>query len=464
MAAVSGGILIEVSPGEKRAAIVDDDGRLVELLIERMDRPAMEGGIHLGRVTRVEASLNGAFVALAGGQDGFLRRSKGVHEGQPVVVQVTREASGGKGPTLTDRPSIVGRYLALTPTRTDVTYSARLGSGRRRAQLEALTPRLQADTGFGFAMRAAAVSAADEDMIAEAARLREDWSRVEEAAEKQKAPVALAPPPGLIARVLRDREGSQVVIDDPLAFRKAEALTGDRMPGWRGLLQRHDGATPLFEAYGVAEDIDAVCDRIVTLPDGIRLTVDPLEALTAIDVDSGAGGRRTSDDAILRVNRAALVEVARQVRVRNLSGLIVVDFLNMRRKGVRSEFLQAARRAFRGDPVQVDVMGLTAAGLLELTRRRIAPPLHDLLTIRANARPSAEASACAALRAVLRLTGPGRPAVIAAPAVIDALQGPLSAARAEVDRRMGQKVMLRAEGSRRDWDVALQRANPGEEA
>ena len=136
----------------------------------------------------------------------------------------------------------------------------------------------------------------------------------------------------------------------------------------------------------------------------------------------------------------------------------------MRRKGVRSEFLQAARRAFRGDPVQVDVMGLTTAGLLELTRRRIAPPLHEVLTTRASARPSAEASACAALRAVLRLTGPGRPAVIAAPAVIEVLQGPLAAARAEVDRRMGQKVMLRAEGSRRDWDVALQRANPGEEA
>lgn len=452
---MSGGILIEVSPGETRGAIVDDNGRLVELLIERMNRPSLEGGIHLGRVTRVEASLNGAFVALADGQDGFLRRSKGLHEGQSVLVQVTREASGGKGPTLSDRPSMVGRYLALTPMRSDVTYSARLGNGRRRAQLETLVSRLQVEEGF--ALRAAAVDVEDDDIVAELARLQDDWREIQDAAAARETPARLAPPPDLIARVLRDQEAGQVVIDDPLAFRKAEALASEHMPGWRGLLQRHDDATPLFEAYGLAEEVEAVCERTVILPDGIRLTIDPLEALTAIDVDSGAGGRRTADDAILRVNRAALGEVARQVRLRNLSGLIVVDFLNMRRKNVRSEFLQAARRAFRGDPVQVDVMGLTAAGLLELTRRRIAPPLHELLTARPSAGPTAAASACAALRAVLRLTGPGSPVLVAAPEIIDLLEGPLAAARAEVDRRMGQPVALRAEKMARQWDVKLER-------
>jgi len=452
---VSGGILIEISPGETRAAIIDDNGRLVELLIERMDRPALEGGIHLGRVTRVEASLNGAFVALADGQDGFLRRSKGLHEGQSVLVQVTREASGGKGPTLSDRLSIVGRYLALTPMRSDVTYSARLGNGRRRAQLEALMSRLQVDEGL--ALRAAAVDAEDDDIVAELARLRAGWSDLQDAAAAQDAPVRLTPPPDLIARVLRDQKAGQVVIDDPLAFRKAEALAGAHIPGWRGLLQRHDDATPLFESYGFAEEVEAVCERTVILPDGIRLTIDPLEALTAIDVDSGAGGRRTADDAILRVNRAALGEVARQVRLRNLSGLIVVDFLNMRRKTVRSEFLQAARRAFRGDSTQVDVMGLTAAGLLELTRRRIAPPLHELLTARPSARPTVAASACAALRAVLRLTGAGRPVLVAAPEIIDLLEGPLAAARADVDRRMGQPVTLRADKTARHWDAMLEK-------
>ena len=140
MGAVSGGILIEVSPGETRAAFVDGDGRLVELQIERIDRPPLEGGIHLGRVTRVEPSLNGAFVALAEGQDGFLRRAKGLHEGQAVVVQVTREPSGGKGPTVTGRPTLLGRYVALTPGGSGASTSKRLGSGRRRAQLAPTGP------------------------------------------------------------------------------------------------------------------------------------------------------------------------------------------------------------------------------------------------------------------------------------------------------------------------------------
>ena len=458
MAAVSGGILIEVSPGETRAAIVDGDDRLVELLIERVDRPPLEGGIHLGRVTRIETSLNGAFVALANGLDGFLRRAKGVHEGQSVVVQVTREPSGGKGVTLTDRPTLLGRYLTLVPDRNDVTYSRSLGSGRRRAQLEGLANRIRAEAGHGLAFRAAAAFAKDEEIAAEAVRQREEWNAVQGSIDRGQATVCLVEAPDLLTRVLRDRSGGQVVIDNPLSFRTAESFVQTRVPDWHGLLRRHDDQIPLFEAYGIAETVDGVCDRIVTLPGGLRLIFDSVEAMTVIDVDSGSGGRRAADDAILRVNRVALSEVVRQVRLRNLSGLIVIDFLNMRKKQVRSQFLQAARKAFRDDPMQVDVLGLTAAGLLELTRRRAAPPLHDLLIETGVGQPAGDASACAALRAVLRLTGPGTPVIAAPSPVIRALEGPLVAARNEVDRRMGQNVQLRIDALRFPWDVLLERA------
>ena len=458
MGAVSGGILIEVSPGETRAAFVDGDGRLVELQIERIDRPPLEGGIHLGRVTRVEPSLNGAFVALAEGQDGFLRRAKGLHEGQAVVVQVTREPSGGKGPTVTGRPTLLGRYVALTPGGSGASTSKRLGSGRRRAQLEALAERICAEGEGGLALRGAAAFAEDHEIAAEAARLREEWRSIEEMASQCEAPAYLVRPPDLPTRVLRDGEGGRAIIDNPLSFRTAETLVQERMPDWRGFLQRHDERTPLFEAYGIAEEVDGICDRTVTMPDGLRLTIDPVEAMTVIDVDSGAGGRRTADDAILKVNRAALSEVARQVRMRNLSGLIVVDFLNMRKKTVRSQFLQAARRAFRDDPVQVDVLGLTAAGLLELTRRRTTPPLHERLVEHQGGRPTAAASACAALREVLRLTGPGKPVVTADPPVLSALEGPLKAATEEVERRMGQNLIRRPAESGESWSVMLEKA------
>lgn len=450
-------ILFEVSPGETRAAIVDADGNLLELLVERVDRPEQEGGIHLGRVTKVEPSLGGAFVALGVGEDGFLRRSKGLHEGQAIIVQVTREASGMKGPTVTDKPSMVGRYLALTPSRSDTTYSARLGNGRRRAEIEALEGRLIEAAGAGVAVRAAAAYASDDEMLAEAARLSKEWAAIETAASENKAPSLLGPPPGLIVRILRDREGGEVVIDDPRVSRDIETMVRDRMPDRRGTINRHDGLTPLFEAQGVAEAVDGVCDRIVTLPRGARLIIDPVEALTAIDVDSGAGGKRTSDDAILRTNMAVLPEVARQIRLRNLSGLIVIDFISMQRKAVRAQFMQSARRAFRHDPMQVDVMGMTAAGLLELTRRRSSAPLHDLLMRRESAVPTAASSSCAALRAVLRLTGPGRPVIVAAPAIVAALEGAMANARAEVDRRMGQPVELRADGTRKGWEAMLER-------
>ena len=450
-------ILFEVSPGETRAAIVDADGNLLELLVERIDRPEQEGGIHLGRVTKVEPSLGGAFIALGAGEDGFLRRSKGLHEGQSIIVQVTRETSGMKGPTVTDKPSMVGRYLALTPSRSDTTYSGRLGSGRRRAEIEALEDRLNEAAGAGVAVRASAAYASDDEILAEAARLAKEWAAIEAAASENRVPSVLAPPPGLIARILRDREGGEVVIDDPRVSRDIETMVRDRMPDRRGTIRRHDGRRPLFEAQGIAEAVEGVCDRIVTLPRGARLIIDPVEALTAIDVDSGAGGKRAADDAILRTNLAVLPEVARQIRLRNLSGLIVIDFISMRRKAIRAQFMQSARRAFRHDPMQVDVMGMTAAGLLELTRRRGGAPLHDLLVRRAAASPVAATASCAALRAILRLTGPGRPVIVAAPTIIAALEGPLAAARAEVDRRMGQPIELRADALRRDWEAILER-------
>lgn len=457
MEIVSGGILIEVSPGETRAAILDDSGRLIELLIERKDRPSVEGGIYCGRVRRIEQALNGAFVDFGSGQDGFLRRAKGMHEGQQVVVQVQRDAGGGKGATLTDRVSLVGRYLSLTPGRSDISFSRRLGSGRRRAQLERLAERVRSETEHGFALRAAAAFAEDDAIVEEGKRLDADWDALQAAAASAQAPACLMQSPDLLARALRDQEGDRVVIDDPVAHREAEKLVLDRMPDWRGRVERHGGDTPLLESYGVAEEVDGVCDRVHTMPDGIRLTFDPVEALTVIDVDSGAGGRRSSDDAILRVNRAALAEAARQVRLRNLSGLIVVDFLNMRRKTVRSQFLQAARQAFRDDPVQVDVLGLTTAGLLELTRRRSTLPLHEILTESGGARPSAAASACAALRAVLRLKGPGKPVISGSQRVLSVLEGPLAAAHADAGRRMGQAITLRTVATGPDWDVTLER-------
>ncbi len=446
--------LIEVSPGETRAATVGEDGRLVEFQIERIDRPSLIGGVYRGRVTRVESGLGGAFVAIGAACDGFLRPGKGLHEGQAVTVQVIRDAAGTKGPALTARVALTGRYVGWTPGRPGTVFSPRLGGGRRRAELEALAPGLILD-GEGISIRAAALWVDDEAVTAEVARLRREWAVLDKAARDAEVLAALVAPPSLIERVLRDGDAGDIVIDDRVAYRLANAAIAATMPDRAGALYRHDAKEPIFEAHGIADDVAALGDRIVTVPRGPRLTFDATEALMAIDVDSASGGRGTSEDAILKTNITALSEIARQIRLRNLSGLIVIDFISMRRRASNTRLLQAARKAFRRDRQQIDVLGVTGAGLLEVTRRRRAPPIDSYLLQRGPARQTPAAAACAILRDAVRVSGGEMPEVHAAPDIVAALLGPFSDALAQVNRRLGQEMSLNPVPGKTDWEITI---------
>jgi len=457
MAAMNGSrTLIEVSPGETRAATIDRDGRLIEFQIARIDRPSLIGGVYRGRVTRVEPGLGGAFVAIGADRDGFLPQAKGLHEGQAMTLQVIRDADGAKGPALTRRVALRGRYAEWTPARPGVVFSPGLGGGRRRAELAALAPGLVQD-GEGIRIHAAAARVDDDAVAREVARLRQDWATLDAAARDAEAPATLVEPPSLIATILRDSDSGDVTVDDRGAYRRAETLITATMPDRQGGLHRHDAREPIFEAHGIADDVAALCERIVSIPRGVRLTFDTTEALTAIDVDSAAGGRGASDDAILKTNIAALSEIVRQIRLRNLSGLIVIDFISMRRRTSNTRLVQAARKAFRHDPQQVDVLGLTGAGLLEVTRRRGAPPLDRYLLQRGPARPPPAASACAILRDAARAGGGAMPEVHAAPEIIAALQGPFSDALEQLNRRLGQAVILNSIPGKVDWEVTSHR-------
>jgi Rne/Rng family ribonuclease len=444
--------LIEVSPGETRAATVDQ--RLVEFQIVRIDRPSLIGGIYRGRVTRVEAGLGGAFVAIGAAREGFLRHGKGLHEGQAITVQVIRDADGTKGPALNARVVLTGRYVGWTPGRPGIVYSPRLGSGRRRAELEALAPGLVSDAE-GISIRAAAARVEDDVVVAEISRLRGEWAALESAAKDAASPATLIEPLSLIARILRDGNDDAVVIDDRASHRDAQTMIAATMPD--RVLHRHDAKEPIFDAYGIADEVATVSSRIVSVPRGARLTFDATEALMAIDVDSAAGGRGIAEDAILRTNIDALAEVARQVRLRNLSGLIVIDFISMRRRASNTRLLQAAKKAFRRDPQQVDVLGISAAGLLEVTRRRHAPPLDSYLLERGPAQPTPESAACDILREALRSAGGTMPQVDAAPDIIAALQGPFGDALAQVNRRLGQELTLHPVPGKVGWKMTMQR-------
>ena len=438
-------IFIEVSPGETRVAFVDRTGRLTELLVERVNRPSLMEGIYLGRVAKIEKGLGAAFVDIGTGDAAFLDRATGLHEGQSIVVQVMRDAAGGKPPALRRRIALAGRYLVFTPGGQGISVPHGAGSTQERDAIEARLAAVAQDSE-GWAIRSVTIASAEFDLQGEADRLRQRWTEIVADSQRLNAPATLVEAPPLLAQVLRNRVvEDEVVIDDRAAYLAIKRLISAEMPDLAGRVHFHDATTPIFEVTGIEEQIETALDRVVPVARGGRMTFDATEAMTVVDVDmGGAGARQKSDDAIVSLNMAAAVELAYQTRLRNLAGLIVVDFITMRGKGQRRNLVEAQRRAFRGSRVPVDVLGMTAAGLVEITRRRDGPTLAEFMAQppATGSFPSSEALACAALRATLRTTGSGKLRLRAPRRVCSLLQGALSKPFEEVKRRVGGSLAL----------------------
>ena len=440
--------LVEVSPGETRAALVDGRGQLIELQVERLGRPEIVGSIHLGRVTRVDQGMGAAFVEFGDSQPGFLGKAKGVTEGEKLVVQVIRAAGGGKGAVLTANPVLTGHFLMLDAMRPGIRWPRDWHGDKAEtaAALERIAPE-----DAGLTPRQGAAGAGEALLRADLEALLRDWAEIRGAAGKARPPAELMPAPALPLRILRDAAGP-VVVDHP----QVHARLKETGPAVAGRLELYKGDAPLFEEFGVEEQIEAALAPRVEMQGGASLVVEETEALIAIDVNmGGSGGRLPSESATLKANQAAVREAARQIRLRNIGGLIVIDFISMKNKGNRRTIVEAMRREMRGDPVRHDVLGMTPAGLVEITRQRAGRPLAALFARPRTAAPEPlpDAEACAALRAALRQSWSGRPALAARPAVIEALQGPLAPALDEVNRRLGQPLELRAEPGREGFGI-----------
>jgi ribonuclease G len=442
-------ILIEVSPGETRAASVDRDGRLVGLQVERMGEESLIGAVCNGRVTRIEKATQTAFVEIGQASAGIINRAQGLHEGQMLVVQVVRDAWSDKGPALTAHVALTGRYVVLRPMEDEIRWPSGMPARVRREHEAAVVAIVR--EGEGLTLRGNLVLAGEGGLAAEADRLRALWRDIGTRAKEAGKPALLLASPGLAERVLRDEApAGGIVVDDRRLVAELASLAERTAPDLAGRVALHDGRKALFVETGVEDQIADALARRVELPRGASLVFDELEALTAIDVNmGGAGVGRASDDAILSVNRAAAEEIARQVMLRNIAGLIVIDFISMRNKGNRRLLVDAMRRAFADDRVVVDVLGMTPAGLVEVTRQRRGRSLAGIMCVpvRRDAVLQPEALACAALRAALRTLGGGRPVLRCRPAVAAALKGALAAALAETERRLGQPLALREDAS-----------------
>jgi len=380
-------ILISVSPGETRIAYLNR-GQLIGLEFERTGRESRVGDIYVGRVEAVIHNLQAAFVDIGLARSGFLALPEArsvrtssdkrddaignyVKEGDAVVVQVLRDAEEDKGPKVTVKASLSGRDLVYTPGQTGVVASRRIHDPEERQRLSKVIEAAAGDDG-GFILRTAAQEAVDEDLVAETERLRDRWSAIEAAAANTNAPALVYRNLDAATRVLREFGSAnleRIIVDDGKTMLRIKAYATAETPDLVEILEVHDGSDPLFDAYGIEELIDAALSPVVALSSGGSLIISETPALIAIDVNTGSAGSGGREQTALDVNREAAAEIARQVRIRNLSGLLVIDFIRMRRDKNRDTVLSAFRQALTEDAQQPQVIGFTALGLVEMTRR-----------------------------------------------------------------------------------------------
>lgn len=369
-----------------------DEGRLMELLIEDRDEPGAVGDIIVGRVTAILKGMEACFVDIGGEKAGFLSlAARGAAdagpmvaptEGASILVQVTKAAQMGKGPGLTRSVSLAGRFLVLTPFQPRIAVSKRIEDAAARARVEKILRAVAGDddsAGEGFIVRTAAAEASAEALEADARALRTRWQEIAARVGNCAVPTRLHGEDRGLARVLRDRAHAdirRVLVDTPRAANEARAFFTEYLPGLERRVELWDGIDPLFEAFGIEDDIADALEPEVSLPCGGSVVIEHTHALTAIDVNTGRNTGRSSHAATVHAtNLEAAEEIARQLRLRSVGGMTVIDFVHMDNSDDQDDVLDLLLDALADDPAFIRATGFSELGLVELARRRGAGPL-----------------------------------------------------------------------------------------
>lgn len=391
-------LLINYGPHESRLAIMED-GQLVELYIAHEDEDQAAGNIYKGRVENVLPGMRAAFVNLGLEKNAFLyvddahaedrdhKRSRPIQDvlkpGQDIVVQIAKEPIGNKGARVTTDISLPGRFLVLTPYSETVGVSRRIESEKERERLREVAEKMR-PKGMGLIVRTVAEGASQRALLRDLAYLRRVWSRIRHKSRTSKAPQMLHREAGLLLKTLRDHLDEDVdrfIIDDQTAYLKAKELVQSLSPALKNRLDLYQGEVPLFEARGIEAELDRALKRRVWLKCGGYLVIDETEALTVIDVNTGKNvGTTDLSDTVLATNKEAAVEIARQLRLRDISGIIVVDFIDMENELDQGDVIKTFQKALRDDRTRVTVLGLTRLGLLEMTRKKVRESLLNQMT------------------------------------------------------------------------------------
>jgi ribonuclease G len=392
-------ILVNVTPQETRVAVLYL-GSVQELHIERSTCRGLVGNIYLGRVVRVLPGMQSAFIDIGLERAAFLHVAdiwienrngeaeqpieRILHEGQSLVVQVIKDPIGTKGARLSTQISFAGRYLVYLPQESHIGISQKIESEEEREFLrERLCQLMMPGTKGGFIVRTVAESATDEDMVADMAYLEKLWIEIQGKANHCIAPCSLYQDLNLSLRVVRDfmnTETQRILVDSRETFQKMHEFAHNYSTLGSGRLQHYTAERPLFDLYAIEEEIEKALARRVDLKSGGYLIIDQTEALTTIDVNTGAFvGARNFDDTIFKTNLEAAQAIARQLRLRNLGGIIIIDFIDMDSQEHREAVLGELAKVLARDPTRTSVNGFSSLGLVEMTRKRTRESLAHVL-------------------------------------------------------------------------------------
>ncbi|WP_316369368.1 ribonuclease E [Candidatus Thiodiazotropha sp. CDECU1] len=387
-------------PEELRVAIVDGQ-KLFNLDIEVPGREQKKANIYKGRITRVEPSLEAAFVEYGSERHGFLplkeiartyfsdkaKASSGrvniqevIKEGQEVIIQVEKEERGNKGAALTTFISLAGRYLVLMPNNPRAGGVSRRIEGQDRTELREAMSELQIPDDMGLIVRTAGVGKNSEELQWDLDYLIQLWQAIEHSAEKP-APFLIYQESNVIIRSIRDylrADIGEIVIDDGEVFNQAERFINQVMPQYGKKLRHYDDEVPLFSRYQIESQIESAFRREVSLPSGGAIVIDHTEALTSIDINSARATKGADiEETALNTNLEAADEIARQLRLRDLGGLFVIDFIDMTPSRNQREVENRLKEALKQDRARVQIGRISRFGLLEMSRQRLRPSLGE---------------------------------------------------------------------------------------
>ncbi|MFT3755641.1 MAG: ribonuclease G [Pseudoxanthomonas sp.] len=488
-------ILVNVTPRETRVAVVEN-GMLQELHLERGWSRGVVGNIYKGKVQRVMPGMQAAFVDIGLGRAAFLHANDIVRsapvgddgaealvpaasasimellrDGQDIVVQVVKDPIGSKGARLTTQISIPSRYLVLLPQSRVIGVSARVENEGERLRLKTLIGRLaESHGGYGYIVRTNAEGQPEEALAEDIAYLSRVWNVVERRGREAASQTCIYEDLSLPLRAVRDlirKDVEKVRVDSHDTYEKLQAFVAKYMPPLADRIEHYPGDRPIFDLYGVEDEIGRALDKQVPLKSGGYLVIDQTEAMTTIDVNTGSFlGQRNLEETVYRTNLEAAQAVARQLRLRNLGGIIIIDFIDMDDAEHKRQVLRTLEKSLSRDHARTTVYDFSPLGLVEMTRKRTVESLQRQLS-----EPCPECSGRGSIKTAETVTyeifreitravrqfEAARLLVIASPKVVTRITDEESPAVAELEEFLGKSIRFQADEQylQEQFDVVL---------